>query len=175
MSMLPLAEWMSLPVVWDAALSGLLYAAALVLIVVGIMGCVLPYPGHLVIWGGCALWAYSHGEPYPSVWLWVLLALLALLGCVADNLCSLVGAKRFGCSRAAMWCSVAGMIVGLFFPPIGLFAGPFIGAFVGELLLSNRSWGASAKSSVGVLVGILCGMGVKFLIAGGMLLLFMLW
>lgn len=152
----------------------LLYLAAIAIFVVGVMGCVLPYPGHAFIVVGCALWAYAAGEPYPGAWLWVTLVLLALLGSFADNIFALLGAKRYGCSRAAFWCSALGILVGLFFMPFGLVLGPFLGAFIGEMVFAKRSLGESTKSGFGTLVGVLVGMGVKFVVAGIMLLLFFL-
>ena len=157
------------------AASGILYAAACVLYVLGILGCVLPYPGHPVIIAGCALWAWAGGEPYPSLWLWIVLSLLAVVGTFADNICALLGARRYGCSRAALWCSIIGIIAGvIFFFPIGLLAGPFLGAFLGELLITRRSVGASARSGLGALLGTLIGMLVKFIIAAAMLIIFAL-
>lgn len=157
---------------WGDALPWLLYALALLLMVVGVVGCVMPYPGHLFLLGGCVLWAYTSGEPYPSALLWVALALLAVLGCFLDTIFSLVGAKKFGCSRAAFWCSAVGALVGLFFFPLGLFIGPFLGAVIGELWLEGRSLKESLKSGAGALIGALVGMAAKFVVAGVMLFLF---
>ena len=168
---MPLLLALSVPG-WESLVAFLLYAAAILLFAVGIVGCVLPYPGHIVIVGACALWAAVAGAPYPSAALWVILGLLALFGSFADNIFALLGAKRFGCSRAAFWCSLVGVIVGLFFFPLGLFLGPFLGAFLGELVFSKRSVEASARSGLGALLGTLAGMCVKFIIAGIMIILF---
>ena len=161
-------EWLALPD-WG---SMLLYAAACLLFIVGIIGCILPYPGHAIIICACALWAYTRGEPYPGVGTWVTLALLALPGSFADNICALLGAKRYGCSRAAIWCSMLGIIVGLFFFPIGLLLGPFCGAFLGELVFAKRNLQDSTRSGFGALLGTLAGTLVKFIIAGLMILIF---
>lgn len=152
-------------------MSSLLYVAAVVAFVAGVLGCVLPYPGHAFIVGGCALWAWAGGAQQ-SVWLWAALVALALVGSFADNIFALLGAKRFGCSRAAFWCSIAGIIVGLFFFPFGLLVGPFVGAFAGETLLARRSVKESLRSGLGALLGTLVGMVSKFIIAGAMLILF---
>ena len=159
-------EWCS------SALGWLQYALAVGLFAAGALGCVLPYPGTLVALGGCICWAIARGEPYPSVWLWVVLGLLAVLGCFTDSIFSLLGAKRFGCTRAAFWCSALGLFVGAFFFPFGLLLGPFLGAFLGELLLARRSVEASTKSGAGALLGALLGMGAKFEVLGAMLLIF---
>ena len=152
--------------------SWLLYGLCFLLFIAGILGCVLPYPGHLVILCSCALWTITRGEPYPGVGLWVALGLMALVGSFTDTIFSLLGAKHFGCSRAAIVCSFVGILVGLFFFPIGIIAGPFLGAFVGELLFTERSVGESAKSGVGALLGTLAGIAAKFVVAGLMITLY---
>ena len=154
-----------------AAVSWLLYGVAILLFAAGALGCVLPYPGTLVALGGCACWAVARGEP-GSAWMWVALAALGLLGCFTDSIFALLGAKRFGCSRAAFWCSALGLLVGAFFFPYGILLGPFAGAFLGELLLAQRSVGESARAGTGALLGALLGMAAKFVTLGLMLSIF---
>lgn len=157
---------------WADLLSWLQYALAVVLFAAGALGCVLPYPGTLLALCGCICWSIAGGGPSPAAALWVVLGLLALLGCFVDNIFSLLGAKRFGCSRAAFWCSAIGLFIGALFFPLGIFLGPFAGAFLGELLVARRSVQESAKSGAGALLGALVGMGAKFIVLGAMLLLF---
>lgn len=154
------------------ALAWLGYALAVALFAAGALGCVLPYPGTLVALGGCVVWAMARGEPFPAVWVWVALVALGVLGCFTDTIFSLLGAKRFGCSRAAFWCSAVGLFVGAFFFPVGILVGPFLGAFLGEFLLAERSVEESARSGAGALLGALLGMGAKFVALGLMLLIF---
>lgn len=155
--------------------TGLLYLASFVLALVGVAGCLLPYPGHLVLLLACGVAAVAKGEPYPSWTLWVVLALLALLGTFVDNIATLLGAKKFGCSRAACWWGMGGLVIGsFFFFPFGMIIGPFLGAFAAEILLARRSLGDSTRSGVGALMGLLSGILCKFLLAGLMMLLFLL-
>ena len=166
-----LTDWLP---TWGATVPWLAVAGAMICFIAGMLGCMLPYPGHIVLLSGCALWSYGRGTPDPAIWVWVLLAVLAILGSFADTLFALAGAKRFGCSRAAFWGSAIGMVVGMFFFPIGLVAGPFLGAFAGELFVARRSVGDSAVSGTGALIGMLIGTGVKFVVAAIMLLIFFL-
>lgn len=155
--------------------TGLLYLLSLLLMAVGVAGCLLPYPGHLVLLAGCAVWAAARGEPYPSCSLWLILALLALLGTFVDNISTMLGARKFGCSRAACWWGMGGLVIGsFFFFPAGMVVGPFLGAFAAEAILARRSLGASTRSGMGALVGLLSGVLCKFLLAGLMTALF-LW
>lgn len=157
---------------WGAIGAGLVYVLAALLMAAGALGCVLPYPGTLLGLVGCICWALAGGEPYPPAWVWVALSLLALLGSFVDNLFALMGAKRFGSSRAATWCSVLGLFVGSFYFPVGIILGPFLGAFLAELLISRRNVGASTYSGIGALLGSLMGMVAKLLILGIMLGIF---
>lgn len=157
---------------WAELGSLLLYAVAILLFVVGALGCVLPYPGTLLVFCGCVCWAFGQEGAPASAWVWMSMGALALLGCFTDTIFSLLGAKRFGCSRTAFWCSALGLFVGAFFFPLGIILGPFLGAFIGELALARRGVDESAKSGVGALLGALVGMAAKFAIAVLILLIF---
>lgn len=166
-----LPDWLGFLPEWDSVTTALLYTAAVLCFMVGILGCVLPYPGHAFIVLGMVLWAWG-ASAWPGWGQWSLQAALAVLGSFTDSIFALMGAKRFGCSRAAFWCSALGMLVGMFFFPIGLFLGPFLGAFIGEFLLARRSFDASTRSGIGALLGTFVGMGAKFIVAAVMLLIF---
>ena len=168
-------DWASL-FSWDSVSGSLLYVLAILLFLLGILGCALPYPGHAVLLGGCVAYACAQGAPYPAWWLWGTLGLLALLGSFTDTLLSMVGAKRYGCGAAAIWCSALGMIVGgIFFFPIGLLIGPLLGAFLCELTFARKSLKASIKSGTGALLGAIWGTLAKFVVALLMLLLFFIF
>jgi len=88
----------------------------------------------------------------------------------------MVGAKRVGASRKAIIGAVLGTFAGLFFGPVGLFAGPFVGALGGELLhsrsLDQRGLGQAAKVGLGTWVGIVFGVALKLMLAFAMIGLF---
>src|SRR5690606_24483399 len=64
----------------------------------------------------------------------------------ADYLGRAWGARRFGASSAGALGAVLGSRAGLFFLPLGLFVGPFLGAVSADLL-SGRSASASIRSA----------------------------
>lgn len=98
-------------------------------------------------------------------WVTVLiLGLLVLLTVVADYFIPALGVRWFGGTPYGRKGSVAGTLVGLFFMPWGLIAGPFLGAFVGELI-GKTNVGGAFKSGVGSLVGFLCGTFFKVIVA----------
>ena len=149
--------------------------AAFLLLIAGVLGCILPYPGHVVMLGGFALWAACSDKDYSSWWIWTLLVLLALLGMVMDNVFTMLGAKKAGSSKTAIVCSMVGLVVGTITCfPIGVVIGPFLGAFVGEMLFLRRKFEDAAKSGVGATIGSLLGIAVKFVFAVLMLGVFFL-
>ena len=152
----------------------LYYILAGVLILVGIAGTVLPaLPGLPLVFAGMVLAAWTGDFQEVGVPMLVLLGLLTVLSLAVDFLATMFGAKRVGASRLALVGSVIGTFVGLFFGPIGLFAGPFLGALAGELI-HGRQIHAAAKVGLGTWVGIVIGTVLELGLAFAMLGLFAL-
>src|SRR5687768_15075326 len=101
----------------------------------------------------------------------VVLGVLTLVSVAVDFFATMLGAKRVGASRKALLGAVVGTFAGLFFGPVGLFAGPFVGALLGELWHS-RELGKAAKVGLGTWLGILLGTVLKLGLAFAMLGLF---
>ena len=91
---------------------------------------------------------------------------LAVFFTVLDYIVPIWGTKRFGGSKAGVWGSTIGLIVGLFFfPPIGIILGPLIGAIVGESMQGSE-FKDSLRAGMGSLLGFLLGTGVKLISSG---------
>lgn len=151
----------------------LYYVLAVVLILVGIAGVVLPaLPGLPLVFVGMLLAAWAGDFQQIGWGILVVLGLLTLLSVGVDVFATLVGAKRVGASRKALLGAVLGTFVGLFFGPIGLFAGPFVGALLGELWHS-RELGQATKVGLGTWLGIVVGVVLKLGLAFAMLGLFL--
>jgi uncharacterized protein len=153
-------------------LQSLYYALAVILVLVGIAGVILPaLPGLPLVFAGMLLAAWA-GDFQQIGWVTlVILGLLTLLSVGVDFFATLVGAKRVGASKKALLGAVLGTFAGLFFGPIGLFAGPFVGALLGELW-HGREIGQAAKVGLGTWLGILLGTVLKLGLAFAMLGLF---
>lgn len=153
-------------------LQSLYYALAVILILVGIAGVILPaLPGLPLVFAGMLLAAWA-GDFQQIGWVTlVVLGLLTLLSVGVDFFATLIGAKRVGASKKALLGAVLGTFAGLFFGPIGLFAGPFVGALLGELW-HGREIGQAAKVGLGTWLGILLGTVLKLGLAFAMLGLF---
>lgn len=150
----------------------ILYVVAALLMLVGLAGTVLPaLPGIPLVFVGMVLAAWAGGFEYVG-WGWLIaLGILTLLSLGIDVLAGSLGAKRVGASKLALVGAVVGSLAGLFFGPLGLFAGPFVGALAGELI-HRRDLGQATKVGVGTWFGILLGTVLKVGLAFGMLGLF---
>jgi uncharacterized protein YqgC (DUF456 family) len=154
-------------------IQSLYYALAVVLVLVGIAGVILPaLPGLPLVFAGMLLAAWA-GDFQKISWITlVVLGLLTVLSLAVDFFATMMGAKRVGASRKALLGAVVGTFAGLFLGgPIGLFAGPFIGALLGELWHS-RELGKATKVGLGTWLGILLGTVLKLGLAFAMLGLF---
>ena len=150
----------------------LYYALAIVLILVGIAGVLLPaLPGLPLVFAGMLLAAWA-GDFQQIGWVTlVVLGLLTLLSVAVDFFATLVGAKRVGASKKALWGAVLGTFIGIFYGPIGLLAGPFVGALLGELW-HGREFRQATKVGLGTWLGIVLGVVLKLGLAFAMLGLF---
>lgn len=151
-----------------------LYVLAALLMLVGLAGAVLPaLPGIPLIFGGIWLAAAVDGYRHLGWWWLFGIALLGALGMTIDFVAGMLGAKRVGASRQALWGAVLGTFVGMFFGVPGLLLGPFVGALLGELL-AGQSVLRSTHVGVGTWLGLLFGTLAKLVVSFAMLGLFAL-
>ena len=153
-------------------LQTLYYVLSVILILVGIAGVILPaLPGLPLMFAGMLLAAWAGDFQRIEGWWFIPLAILMLVSIAVDFFATMLGAKRVGASRKALLGAVVGTFAGLFFGPVGLFAGPFVGALLGELW-HGRELGKAAKVGLGTWLGILLGTVLKLGLAFAMLGLF---
>lgn len=137
--------------------------------IVGILGSILPaLPGPPFSYIGLLLLLPCDGADISSTTLWVTGILLAVVT-VLDYIAPVWLTNLSGGGKQATRGSLAGLIAGLFFfPPWGLIIGPFVGAFIGELM-EGSSKGKALKVALMSFVGFLLTTGMK-VIYGGVLL-----
>lgn len=148
------------------------FGVALLLMGVGILGTVVPaLPGIPLIW--FTMLGFGWIEGFRRIDGVFLVALLAVTLAVeaADYLARMWGARRYGASKAGAWGAALGALAGIFFLPLGLVLGPFLGALIAELA-AGRSLKDSLRAGWGGLVGTLGSMVVKFIVAIGMTVAF---
>jgi uncharacterized protein YqgC (DUF456 family) len=145
--------------------SAFLYAIAVIVVLVGLAGTVLPLvPGAPLVFAGLVVAAWADGFTRVG---WVALTIIGALGLLslgADLLASTLGAKRAGASPQALAGALLGGIVGLFFGIPGLIAGPFLGAVAGEMLAHGRI-AQAGRVGLGTWLGLIVAAVLKVTIA----------
>lgn len=132
---------------------------------IGLLGCVIPMlPGPPLAYAGLFLLHLTDKVHFHISQLLVWLLLVILLQ-ILDFFTPMLGSKYGGGSKWGSWGCLIGTIVGLFFLPLGILVGPFLGAVIGELL-GRRELDQALKSGVGSLLGFLIGTGLKLLLCG---------
>ena len=143
---------------------------AIVLVVIGLAGTVLPaLPGAPLIFGGLLLIAYQDGFNKVGVVTLVILGILAVLAFLIDYVAAIFGAKRVGASRLAIIGAAVGTLVGLFFGFIGLVLGPFVGAAAGEFIARQDAMQAGKvglATWLGIVIGVAAKLSIAFLMVG---------
>lgn len=128
---------------------------------VGILGCLLPVlPGPPISYIGLLLLHFTRFADFSSTFL-LTWACIVIIVTVLDYIVPIWGTKKFGGSKSGMWGAAIGLVAGIFFlPPIGIIAGPFAGAFIGEALTGKNSKDAF-RAGLGSFLGFLAGVGIK--------------
>ena len=146
--------------------------AALLLMAIGVVGCVLPaLPGTPLVLAAALIHKLIFGPAGAAWWVLALLALLTALSLGLDYVASVYGAKRLGATWRGAVGAIAGGLAGLFFLPFGVLVGPFLGAFLLELA-GQRPWREASKAGLGATLGLLVGAAGKVAASIAMALLF---
>ena len=143
-----------------------------ILLLIGFVGCVVPVlPGPII--GYCGLLTLIPTAKCPSTLVLVSMGLVVAVVTVADYVVPAIGAKKFDCSRWGTFGCFVGTIAGLFFVPIGILLGPFLGAFLGELI-ARKPVGAALRGGFGAFLGFLSGVLLKLLACVAMSVVFVM-
>lgn len=148
-------------------LATILIIIGFILIIAGIIGCLVPIiPGPPMCYLALILMSIAKDwQPYSANFL-VTWAIITVIVVLLDYVVPIFGAKKYGASKAGIWGSAAGMLIGLiFFPPWGMLPGAFLGALVVELI-SGKQRDAALKASFGVFIGTIFGIGLKLAVSG---------
>lgn len=144
-----------------------LIVLGLVLALIGLAGCIIPIiPGPFLSFLALIILSFAMDwEPFSSTFL-MIMAGLTLLVSLLDYVAPVFGAKKYGGSQSGIWCSVLGMVLGVFFfPPWGMLIGAFAGAITGEWL-AGKEGRESLQAAWGVFVGNVMGTGLKLAFCG---------
>ena len=105
-----------------------LWILAALLVLGGIAGTVFPIlPGVALVFAGLFLAAWT-GDFERVTWVSLtILGMLTVASFVVDFIATILGVKRVGATRLAIYGALLGTLVGIFFGLAGLIFGPFIG------------------------------------------------
>ncbi|MEA1873166.1 MAG: DUF456 domain-containing protein [Bacteroidota bacterium] len=157
-----------------------LIVLGIILIIIGLIGCVLPViPGPPISWIGILMLHLTERIQFSTEFL-IIWLVIAIVITVVDNIIPVIGTKKMGGTKWGVRGSVIGLIIGLFFGPIGIFIGPFLGALLGEILYfetkagkiknagltTNEKHKRAFLSALGSFVGLLFGIVLKLIVSG---------
>lgn len=150
------------------------WIVAIVLFIIAFAGLVYPIiPSAVFLVGGFLLYGWIYTFDGMNIFFWIIQMLFVILLFGADTLSNLVGVKKFGGSKAGMWGSTIGLLIGPFVIPVaGILIGPFLGAVIAELIVSRSSVKQAFKTGVGSLVGFLTSVVTKGFIMAVMIAIF---
>lgn len=158
---------------FDPTLQMLLWLLAVLFIVLGFAGLILPImPGIPLVFAGLVLLAWAENFAYVGWLTLTVLGLLALLSYGIDFLASALGAKKFGASPRAVAGAALGALGGIFFGLPGIVLGPFVGAVIGEFS-QHGSMKKAGQAGLGATLGLLFGALLKIALAFSMVGVFL--
>jgi len=150
-------------------MDALLWVVAVVLIVVGVAGVVLPaLPGIVFVYGGIVLAAWIDHFEQIKVGTVIALGVLAVIGMAIDYVATTVAAQRAGASKLGLLGAAIGTIAGVFMGFVGIFFMPLVGAAVGEFL-ARRDALRAGRIGLATWLGLLAGIVVKLAIVFAMI------
>lgn len=143
----------------------LLLIIGFVFMIVGIFGSFMPVlPGPSISWLGLVLLYFTNAVPV-DYWILGITLLITVVVSVLDYVIPSKGTKKFGGSSYGIWGTNIGLIVGIFAPiPFGFIIGPFVGAFIGELLFDYKDHRRALKAATGSFIGFIASSFMKFVI-----------
>ena len=147
-----------------------LWILAVVLIVVGVVGTVLPaLPGAILVFAGIALAAWIDDFARISGWTLGVLGVLTVIAWLTDYVAAAAGAKKVGASKYAIIGAAIGTVAGVFTGLVGLIFMPLVGAAIGEYLAQQdalRAGRVGIATWLGMLAGTVVKVAVVFLMVG---------
>jgi len=143
----------------------LLISLAVILILLGLIGCLVPLiPGPPLSYGAILLLQFSSRSPFSEDFL-VMWGAITVAVTVLDYWVPIYGTKKLGGTKTGIRGAAIGLIIGLFFyPPFGIIVGPFVGALLGEMI-SGQEFSRAVRSALGSFAGFIAGTLMKLAVS----------
>ena len=146
----------------------LLSVLALLLMAAGFVGCIVPaLPGPAIAFAGLLCCYGCHTAPFDAMQL-ILWGVAMMAVTVVDYFLPAFVTRWFGCSHTSSVGATIGLLVGVLFTPVGMLAGSFLGAMIGELLHDSRRFGRALLAGIGAFLAFVFGTGIKLAVTAGM-------
>lgn len=140
--------------------------------IIGLLGSFLPIlPGPPISWLGLLL-LYLTKVVEANYWILGITLVVTITISILDYTIPAKGTKKFGGTKYGVWGTNIGLLIGLFFPPVGFIIGLFLGAFIGELIYNFNDKKGALKAATGAFLGFLVSSFMKFMVCLSFLGLF---
>jgi uncharacterized protein YqgC (DUF456 family) len=132
---------------------GIVLFIGAVLVVLGIIGSVFPgIPGPVLSYAGIVILFLVKGSEIASIWHMIAFGILLIFLLLADYMAPILGARLAGSGKKGIYGAIIGAVIGIFFiPPMGIFIGALVGAFIGEYS-SGKRLVESLKAGLGIIL-----------------------
>ncbi|MBD7935842.1 MULTISPECIES: DUF456 domain-containing protein [Cytobacillus] len=153
----------------------LAWTLIIILFVIAFIGLIYPIiPSVLFIAAGFIVYGFFYSfEPF-GVLFWSIQILFVILLFGADYISNMVGVKKYGGTKAGIWGSTIGILVGPFVIPVaGILLGPIIGAIIAELIVHRRPFKEAVLVGFGSLVGFISSIITKGIVQAIMVIYFL--
>ncbi|RSK27859.1 DUF456 family protein [Bacillus sp. HMF5848] len=153
----------------------LFWILIIALFFVSYIGLVYPIlPSVLFIAAGYVVYGLAFSFAEFSILFWSLQIMFVVILFVADYATNLIGIQKYGGSKAAVWGSTIGLLIGPFVIPVaGILIGPFIGAVLPEVIWHKKSFREAFTVGFGTLLGFFSSIVVKGFIQTFMIVYFL--
>ena len=143
---------------------------ALICALIGIIGSIVPgLPGPPLSWVGMLLVFLAKstgaGEPMTTGFLLIWLGIVTLVT-IVDYVVPAWTTRISGGHKAASTGAIIGLFAGMFLSPVGVIFGSIAGAFIGELLVTDKGVWSAFKVSIGAFLGFIATTGLKLVCSG---------
>lgn len=154
----------------------LFWIIIIALFIISFVGLIYPIiPSVLFIFASFILYGFFFGFEAFNLFFWIIQGLLVVLLFGADFIANLIGVKKYGGSKAGIWGSTIGILVGPFVIPfLGIIIGPFLGAIIAEWLVNKKDLKEAAQIGFGSVIGFISSVITKGIIQAVMVIYFLI-